>query len=286
MVDPQNGCVARCTLLAIVLLSCLLFTGIIFGWAPLVLLLKEEGFYASVCPKGVRSCAQQDDKLNLVYTLASTTVSLVGLPAGVILDRFGAPTTTILATVFEVVGLSMIAASDTEGSLSWHGVTVPEAFVAGVLSISIGGSLYMFAAFHSTFMWPNYQPIVMAGISCLFDGSTVVFATMYYLHQTLDLSRQELFSGFTVVTVVLSVLLLFLWALNTKSHGAESGTEDLIEPLLAVEDVQHATSGDSQSPASSIRRNSLTPTGSFSFPDPNREVDLPPSTSTFWQQVW
>jgi hypothetical protein len=53
---------------------------------------------------------------------------------------------------------------------------MPGAFAAGITAIAVGGSLFMFAALHATFMFPRSQATAMAAISCLFDGSTVVFA--------------------------------------------------------------------------------------------------------------
>lgn len=55
---------------------------------------------------------------------------------------------------------------------------IPQAFTGGIAAIAVGGSLFMFAALHATFMYPRSQPTAMAAISCLFDGSTVVFAVV------------------------------------------------------------------------------------------------------------
>lgn len=55
---------------------------------------------------------------------------------------------------------------------------MPGAFATGITAIAVGGSLFMFAALHATFMFPRSQSTAMAAISCLFDGSTVVFAVV------------------------------------------------------------------------------------------------------------
>jgi LAT3 family solute carrier family 43 protein 3 len=104
-------------LFALVLTSCLLFSGILFGWAPLVLMLKREGFFASLCEPDESTCAAQDNRLNLIYTLGATTTTLVGFPAGLLLDAVGPIVTTALAAVVEVAGLIIIALSDADGEV-------------------------------------------------------------------------------------------------------------------------------------------------------------------------
>ena len=69
--------------------------------------------------------------------------------------EYGIPVTLLWE---QVLGLGLIALSDTEGEVTLGGHVIPWAFTAGVLSIAIGGSLYMFAAFHATFMWPRWVP--------------------------------------------------------------------------------------------------------------------------------
>jgi hypothetical protein len=44
-------------------------------------MLKREGFFLSLCEEGQSSCAAQDNRLNFMYTLGATTVSMVGAHA-------------------------------------------------------------------------------------------------------------------------------------------------------------------------------------------------------------
>lgn len=46
-----------------------------------VLMLKREGLFLSLCEEGESSCAAQDNRLNFMYTLGATTVSMVGAHA-------------------------------------------------------------------------------------------------------------------------------------------------------------------------------------------------------------
>ena len=72
------------------LASILLFSGIVFGWTALQNILLREGFYSGLCAVGQPlPCDAQSTALNRAFTFASTAVSLVALPCGMLLDKFG-----------------------------------------------------------------------------------------------------------------------------------------------------------------------------------------------------
>ena len=68
----------------------------------MVLILKSEGYFSDLCSKsspnltgittldkGSKECAKQDDRLNLVFTVANFAFNIGGFSAGVIFDQFG-----------------------------------------------------------------------------------------------------------------------------------------------------------------------------------------------------
>jgi len=249
MEAPSEGSYSRTSvqniiLVFLVLISCFLYSGLIFGWAPFVLLLKEEGFFTSDCSPSETICASQANQFNFIYTLASTTVSITGLPAGIILDNFGPLVTTCIAGMFECTGLVLIAISNTEGEVVVAGITIPHAFTSAIIVLAIGGALFMFAAFHASFTWPEQQAFVMAAISCLFDGSTFTFAAVYFIH-TLGFSRSIIFTTFAIFTVFFTGSLFLAWSFY-KPHvphlmssndqldqmSYSNNQESLTQPLL------------------------------------------------------
>lgn len=83
-------------------IEALLFSGLVFGWANLVFVLKSEGFWIEFCPElnatfqphdtqssGNYSCTSQDEILQAVFTVAAFVPNAVLVLIGLSIDRFG-----------------------------------------------------------------------------------------------------------------------------------------------------------------------------------------------------
>ena len=186
------------------MLSVFCFSGIIFGWAPLELLLFQEGQYSSLCSghnnvdgngsydtdggsagedlalmanddggggHSTTSCSIQRNKLNFIFTMAQFTLSFASLPVGFILDYISKPYYYMLTATIEIVGLILFGISDATTTSS----PPRDYFLFGYCCMALGGCMTMLGAFPSSFLLPNYQAAILASISCLFDASSVVF---------------------------------------------------------------------------------------------------------------
>lgn len=208
-VRPRKIAPRRIALVLAVCASDLLLTGLVFGWAPLLLLLQEEGQYHELCTDPSEpTCVAQENRLNLIFAVASVAMNAGALPVGMFLDRVGPRVTIAVAAVIEVSGLSMLALADSQTF---------DVFVPAYVLIAFGGCITMMSSYPASFLIMRYQTAILAAISCLFDGSSVVFLVLYTAHERFGWSRKELLLGLAVVSAGVYLVLIFLWGLNEKS---------------------------------------------------------------------
>ena len=90
----------RYSILAWSALELLLFSAIIYGWAALVIVLKQEDFFHDLCEakhQGNSTCIEQDERLNLVFLSGAISFSAAGVGSGAFLDCFGPRKTRLLS---------------------------------------------------------------------------------------------------------------------------------------------------------------------------------------------
>ena len=196
---------------AAALLSCIFFSGIIFGWAPLKLILIREHQFSELCAddfdsNGDKLCVQQLDKFNYIFTLAQFMLSFASLPIGFFLDHSYKTVHYAVAAVLQISGLLIFGTSDSHEN--GH-----DLFVTGYTLMSLGGCMTMLGAFPASFLLPKYQAGILAAISCLFDFSSIIFTIFnrLNLYNSTIFSRQNMFIALAGFGVFVYGTLISCW---------------------------------------------------------------------------
>ena len=218
------------------LLSVFFFSGIIFGWAPLELMLLEEGQYHELCenddaidslsqsssrfllpaeeaeeydvitspaPGSDTSCAEQMNHLNAMFTLAQFFLSFASLPVGFLLDIAPKPVHFGMAGAFQILGLLLMSISDSANGQDY--------FILGYSLLALGGCMTLLGAFPASFLLAKYQAGILASISCLFDGSSIIFYIFYKLNENYGYSRKQSFEVWAIIAAIVYTCLVGCW---------------------------------------------------------------------------
>jgi hypothetical protein len=72
----------KIALVALTELSSLLYSGTVFGWAPILLVLRDEGLFSNRCGPGDEWCDGQKEALGMIFTFAAVVYSACGVGVG------------------------------------------------------------------------------------------------------------------------------------------------------------------------------------------------------------
>lgn len=195
-------------------------SAVLLGWGSLLIMLKQEGFYSHLCTENKTeivnastsderpSCVEQEEMLNLGFTIGSFLLSAATLPLGILMDRFG-------PRPIRLCGSACFAVSCAMMSLSSHNTEVLSALIFLALSLNgLGGICLTFTSLTLPNMFGSLSSTVMSLMIGSYASSAVTFPGVKLIYDA-GLS----FTAIMWIWAGLAGLVLLNCALNWPSEG-------------------------------------------------------------------
>lgn len=211
-----------------VVLACWFASGIVFGFAALKPILIKEGVYRDRCEQdeldaGVEVCLKQDLRLNLFFSLASTTANVSALPVGALLDRYG-------PRICFLVGSLCLAAGSVLMSLAFS-VDEFDGYLLGNFFLALGGTFIFLPSFQIANAFPPYAGSIVATVTGAFDASAAVFLFYRLAYEATDGAFKPQTFFLVYLAVPVAIVIAQLTFLPTDSYKTELQLEKKIEKV-------------------------------------------------------
>ena len=168
-------------------------------------------------------------------TIATSVFLFGGLPAGMLVDRFGPVTGAVVA------GSSMCLSSLALGLLP---ASADYLYALPFALLAAGGSMTFFSSMKVAFILPHLQITILAAVNVLFDVSAG-FPLLFYTLYSLGISRATVFSAYGGYTVVLyaSWAMLFFRQISkapplpasSNAEATQAANKKPIEVILPID---------------------------------------------------
>ncbi|KAJ0002414.1 hypothetical protein NQD34_007563 [Periophthalmus magnuspinnatus] len=215
------------------LLECLCFAGAVFGWASLVIILRSEGYFSSLCVNntavratgpnrtvvaserlkfsstGVNNthaleCSKQDEHFSLVFTITSFASNFLSFPSGVLFDWVGTAIARLCAICIFTSGTLMVAFSTPALSV----LLFPALSLMGV-----AGRMYLMTNLQVGNLFGARRSTVITVYTGAFGSSSLLFLIIKLLYEA-GVPLQSSFLFLSACSVFLVFRTLFLLPLK------------------------------------------------------------------------
>ncbi|CAL8264019.1 unnamed protein product [Lota lota] len=184
--DVRGG-VRRWLTLFTGMVECLCFSGIVFGWASLVVILKAEGYFSSLCVNGtglngttangtqVLDCSGQDEQLSLVFTIASFVNNFLTLSNGFLFDHFGTTVARLFGISLYTTGALFVAFSSTALSILLY---------PALSCIAMGGIMLLITNMQVGNLFGSQRSTIITLYNGAFDSSAALFLVIKLMYES------------------------------------------------------------------------------------------------------
>mmetsp|Transcript_11513 Transcript_11513/g.32651 ORF Transcript_11513/g.32651 Transcript_11513/m.32651 type:complete len:488 (-) Transcript_11513:38-1501(-) len=214
----------------------LVFSGVIFGWAPLKLLLEKDGVYRDLClhqehpslsftdvhrAPGVTpsfsagnnsaqsSCAAKEAAFSAIFSVAGVVAQLAGFACGSMTDQLDPRLTVSLGGLLVSVCIYLLGVLDPSPDQLY---LLPSVYGA----LTFGGMILLFSSFSVSFVWQQQQNLLLTAANTAFDASAAMTLILLQLYDT-GIPRGTLFTGYAACALVLTAIQVSLWCDNASS---------------------------------------------------------------------
>jgi MFS family permease len=188
---------------------------VIFGWAPLQLIMEDDGQFSELCPDPLDpKCASRNSQFDFIFTVSSSLFALSVWPTGALLDRYGPRFSCLLGSVIFGAGMALVAVSDSKTF---------DAFLWGFCLISMGGPPIVLSFMHLSNLFPLYKGTIITVFNVMIDASSLVFVLLQLVNEA-GVSRRTIFIAYCAVPAAIFVSAPFLW--NSRAFSSPPPEED------------------------------------------------------------
>ncbi|XP_078087642.1 equilibrative nucleobase transporter 1-like [Mustelus asterias] len=209
--QPLGERIKRYLTFASGLLECVGFAGVIYGWASLVFVLEEEGYFFELCQLLNNTsqqqvsvckynCYPQFDRFHLIFTIATFTDAFPAFLIGFLFDQLGTMVTRLIGIFMYTTATLMIAFSTA--------ATAALLFPAMCL-LSIGGAIFLLTNIQVGNLFEQKRSTVITWYTGAFASAPIAFLLIKVLYEA-GLSVKSMFLFISCLSPIHILRTIFL----------------------------------------------------------------------------